>query len=72
MEARRSGSAGFDQRFDEQLFDEHLWSLRKRTQMIARKPSPDLRYTVFVLRLLWVVVVVPFLSGAACAFLLGR
>jgi len=72
MEARRSVSAGFDRRFDEQLFDEQLWFLRMRTQMIARKPPLDLRYTVFVLRLLWVVVVVPFLAGAACAFLLGR
>jgi hypothetical protein len=72
METRRSVSAGLDERFDEQLFDEQLWSLRKRTQMIARKPPPDLRYTVFVLRLLWVVVVVPLLTGAACAFLLSR
>jgi hypothetical protein len=39
--------------------------------MIATQPH-DLRHTVFVLRLLWVVVVLPFLSGAACAFLLGR
>jgi hypothetical protein len=67
---RRSVSAGFDQRFDEQLFNKQLWSLRMRSQMIARKPPLDLRYTVFVLRLLWVVAVVPFLAGAVCAFLL--
>ncbi len=72
MGARSSASMGFDQRFDERLFDEQLRSLRKRTQTIARKPPLDFRYTVFVLRLLWVVVVVPFLTGAACAFLLGR
>ena len=36
--------------------------------MLAEKPH-DLGYTVFLLRLLWVVVVVPFLTGAACAFL---
>ncbi len=72
MDAERSASTDYDQRFDERLFDEQLWSLRKRTQMIARKPPLDVRYTVFVLRLLWVVVVVPFLTGAACAFLLSR
>jgi hypothetical protein len=72
MGARRSASTDFDQGFDERLFDEQLRTLRKRTQMIARKPPLDFKYTVFVLRLLWVVVVVPFLTGAACAFLLGR
>jgi hypothetical protein len=63
---------GLDQRFDERLFTAQLWSLRKRTQAMARKPPLDFRYTVFVLRLLWVVVAVPFLTGAACAFLLSR
>jgi hypothetical protein len=72
MGARRSASTGFDQRFDERLFDKQLRSLRKRTQTITRKPPLDFRYTVFVLRLFWVVVVVPFLTGAACAFLMGR
>ena len=72
MGARRTASAGFDQRFDGRLFDEQLRSLRERTGTIARKPPPDLRYTVFVLRLLWVVVVVPFLAGAACAFFMLR
>ena len=59
-------------RFDERLFEEQLWHLHKRSQRIARVPPTDLRYTVFVLRLLWVAVMVPFLAGAACAFLLGR
>ncbi len=72
MGVRRPASTSFDQRFNERLFDKQLRSLRERTQTIARKPPLDLRYTVFVLRLLWVVVVVPFLAGAACAFLLGR
>ena len=72
MGARRMVSSGFDQRFDGRLFDEQLRSLRERTRTVASKPPPDLRYTVFVLRLLWVVVVFPFLTGAACAFLLGR
>ena len=65
MDVRRSA------RFDERLFEKQLWHLHKRSQRISRVP-PDLKYTVFVLRLLWVAVVVPFLAGAACAFLLGR
>lgn len=72
MGARRTASVGSDQRFDGRLFDEQLRSLRERTRTISRKPPLDLRYTVFVLRLLWVVVVVPFLAGAACAFLMAR
>jgi len=63
---------GSDQRFDGRLFEEQLRSLHVRTRKISRKPPLDLRYTVFVLRLLWVVVVVPFLAGAACAFLMAR
>ena len=58
-------------RFDERLFEERLWYLHKRSQMIAKVPPPDLTYTVFALRLLWVAVIVPFLAGAACAFLVG-
>ena len=59
-------------RFDERLFEEQLWYLHKRSQRIARVPRPNLTYTFFALRLLWVAVIVPFLAGAACAFLLGR
>ena len=59
-------------RFDERLFEEQLWHLHERSKRIARVPPPDLTYTVFVLRLLWVAVMVPFFAGAACAFLLGR
>ena len=59
-------------RFDERLFEEQLWDLHKRSQRIARVPSANLTYTIFALRLLWVAVVVPFLAGAACAFVLGR
>jgi hypothetical protein len=58
-------------RFDERLFEEHLWYLHKRSQRIARVPSANLKYTIFALRLLWVAVIVPFLAGAACAFVLG-
>jgi len=39
--------------------------------MLAEKPH-DLRYTVFLLRLMWVVAALPFLTGAACAFFLSR
>ncbi len=59
-------------RFDERLFEEQLWYLHKRSQRIARVPPPDLTYTVFVLRLLWVAVLVPFFAGAACALLHGN
>ena len=59
-------------RFDERSFEEQLWHLHKRSQRISRVPPTDLTYTVFVLRLLWVTVMVPFLAGGACAFLLGR
>ena len=59
-------------RFDERLFEEQLWYLHKRSQRIARVPSANLKYTIFALRLLWVAVIVPFLAGAACAFVLGR
>lgn len=68
MGVRRSISA----RFDERLFEKQLWSLRERSQKISRMPPVDLTYTAFMLRLLWVAVVVPFLAGAACAFLLSR
>jgi hypothetical protein len=70
MGSRRPASEGFD----EELFEEQLRSLRVRTSRTTRKPTLDLKYTytVFVLRLLWAVVVVPFLAGAALALLLGR
>jgi hypothetical protein len=70
MGSRGPASEGFD----EVLFEEQLRSLRARTSKMTRKPPLDLEYTytVFVLRLLWAVVVVPFLAGAALALLLGR
>jgi hypothetical protein len=71
MDTQRSASTGYDQRFDERLFEEQLSSLRERSHAISQKQT-DLKYSVFAMRLLWVVVVVPFLTGAACAFLLGR
>ena len=58
-------------RFDERLFEEQLWHLHRRSQRIARLPSWDLKYTIFALRLLWVAVIVPFVAGAAFAFVLG-
>jgi hypothetical protein len=71
MNAKRSSSVGNHPQFDERLFEARLWSLRRRNRMIKKKPR-DLRYTVFLLRLLWVAVVFPFFTGAACAFLLSR
>jgi hypothetical protein len=58
-------------RFDERLFEEELWHLHKQSQRIAKVPSANFKYTFFALRLLWVAVIVPFLAGAACAFVLG-
>ncbi len=61
-----------DQRFDGRLFNEQRRSLRVRTRKISRQPPPDLRYTLFAVRLFWVVVVVPFLTGAAFALVMSR
>ncbi len=66
MDVRRSA------RFDERLFEKQLWHLHKRSKRITRVPLPDLTYTAFVLRLLWLAVMVLLFAGAACAFLLGR
>jgi hypothetical protein len=71
VDTNRSPSVGNHPHFNERLFEARLWSLRRRSRMLAEKPH-DLRYTVFLLRLSWLVVVLPFLTGAACAFLLSR
>ena len=71
VDTKRSPSVGNHPRFDERLFEVRLRSLRLRSRMLAEKPH-GLMYAVFLLRLSWVVVVVPFLTGAACAFLLSR
>ena len=71
-DARRTALTESDQRFDGRLFNEQRRSLRVRTRKISREPPPDLRYTVFAARLFWVVVVVPFLTGAAFALVMVR
>jgi hypothetical protein len=38
----------------------------------GRKPSQDLSYTIFVLAVLWLVVGVPFITGAVLAFAINR
>ena len=58
--------------FDERMFEKELRSLREVIERGARNPPQDLSYTVLVLELLWLVVGVPFLTGALLAFLLGR
>jgi hypothetical protein len=58
--------------FDEQMFEMELRSLREVIERGARNPPQDLSYTVLALELLWLVVGVPFLTGALLAFLLGR
>lgn len=71
MDTERPTSTGYPPRLDKRQFEAQLWSLRRRSRMIASEPH-DFRYTVFVLRLVWVVVIMPFLTGAACAFLLSH
>ena len=58
--------------FDERMFKEELRLLREVIERGARNPPQDLSYTVLVLELLWLVVGVPFFTGALLAFLLGR
>jgi hypothetical protein len=71
VDARESFSGRTQPRFDARLFEARLWTLRRRNRMLAEKQHV-LKYTVFLLRLSWVVVILPFLTGAACAFLLSR
>jgi hypothetical protein len=71
VDARESSLGRTKPRFDERLFEARLWTLRRRSRKLAEKPH-GLKYTVFLLRLSWVVVILPFLTGAACAFLLSR
>jgi hypothetical protein len=58
--------------FDHNMFKEELQSLRAVTKRGARNPPQDLSYTVIVLELLWLIVGVPFLTGALFAFLVGH
>jgi hypothetical protein len=71
VDARESSSGRTQPQFDERLFEARLWTLRRRSRTLAEKQH-DLKYTVFLLRLSWVVVILPFLAGAACAYLLSR
>jgi hypothetical protein len=68
VKARRSERA----EFDEWMFEKELRTLRKVRERGARKPPQNLPYTVFMLAVLWVAAVVPFLTGAALAFVLSR
>ena len=58
--------------FDERMFEKELRSLREVIERGAMNPPQDLSYTILVLELLWLVVGVPFFTGALLAFLLGR
>jgi hypothetical protein len=68
VEARRPEQAEFDQR----LFEKELRRLREVIERGGRKPPQDLSYTIFVLTLLWLVVGVPFFTGAMLAFAINR
>ena len=58
--------------FDGQMFEKELRTLREVIEHGGRKPPQDLWYTVVVLRVLWLVAVVPFLTGAMLAFVINR
>ena len=60
MEARGPEQA----RFDQQMFEKELRTLHEVIERGGRKPPQDLSYTSFVLAVLWLVVGVPFFTGA--------
>ena len=64
MEARGPEQAEFDQ----QMFEKELRILREVIERGGRKPPQDHSYTTFVLAVLWLVVGVPFFTGAVLAF----
>ena len=68
MEARRPKQAEFDQR----LFEKELQRLRKAIERGGKKLPQDLSYTIFVLTILWLVVGVPFITGAILALVINR
>ncbi len=68
MEARRPEQAKFDRR----MFEKELRTLGEVIERGGRKPPQDLSYTIFVLTMLWLVVGVPFFTGAVLAFAINR
>jgi hypothetical protein len=58
--------------FDKQMFEKELRTLREVIEHGGRKPPQDLSYTIFVLAVLWLVVGVPFFTGAVFAFAINR
>jgi hypothetical protein len=68
VEARGPEQAAFDQ----QLFEKELRTLREVIGRGGRKPPQDLSYTIFMLAVLWLVVGVPFFTGAVLAFVINR
>ncbi len=68
MEARGPEQA----EFDPQMFEKELRTLREVIERGGRKPPQDLSYTIFVLAVLWLVVGVPFFTGAVLAFAINR
>ncbi len=67
MDTRRPEQAKFDQR----MFEKELRTLGEVIER-GRKPPQDLSYTIFVLTMLWLVVGVPFFTGAVLAFAINR
>ena len=68
MEARGPEQAKFDQR----MFEKEMRTLHEVIERGGRKPPQDLSYTIFVLTMLWLVVGVPFFTGAVLAFAINR
>ncbi len=68
MEAREPEQAEFDR----PMFEKELRTLREVIERGGRKPPQDLSYTSFVLAVLWLVVGVPFFTGAVLAFAINR
>lgn len=68
VETRQPDRAEFDHR----MFTKELQSLRAVTKRGVSNPPQDLSYTVFVLELLWLIIGVPFLTGALLALLVGH
>ena len=68
MEARGPEQA----KFDRWMFEKELRTLREVIERGGRKPPQDLSYTIFVLTMLWLVLGVPFFTGAILAFAINR
>lgn len=56
---------------EKQEFEQPRAAGHEESERASKEPPPHPRYTLFVLRLIWVVVVVPFIAGAVLAYVLS-